>query len=87
MPWLHEHPTGNRSGSRQAVSRLRSGAMPPLGCLFHLPVYLDVTLTYGGNIVFTAGTHRDAIHMGVVDFLRLVDPVVTSFAAQQASTR
>lgn len=56
------------------------GAMPPLGNLFHLPVYVDKGLAKEKCIVFNAGTHRNAIHMKFTDFRRLTQPLITEFA-------
>jgi Ala-tRNA(Pro) deacylase len=55
------------------------GAMPPLGTLFGLPVYLDRELARQEFIAFNAGTHRDLIHMRVSDFEKLVHPVTGNF--------
>jgi Ala-tRNA(Pro) deacylase len=56
------------------------GAMPPLGELYSLPVYVDELLTADQEIVFNAGTHRDAIRMSYADFESLSKPTVASFA-------
>jgi len=56
------------------------GALPPLGMLFGLPVYMDVRLTEESYIFFNAGTHRDAIHMSVPDYIRIANPVIIQFA-------
>jgi len=61
------------------------GAMPPLGHLFGLPVFVDRSLLGPINIAFNAGTHRDLIHIGVNDFLRLTNPVVCDFAMRLES--
>jgi Ala-tRNA(Pro) deacylase len=58
------------------------GAMPPLGSLFGLPVYLDRAVANQEFMAFNAGTHRDSIHMRSADFQRLVRPVVGNFAEQ-----
>ncbi len=55
------------------------GAMPPLGTLFSLRVYLDRKVSNREFIAFNAGTHRDVIHMRVADFWDLVRPVVGDF--------
>jgi Ala-tRNA(Pro) deacylase len=55
------------------------GAMPPLGTLFNLRVYLDREVSSQEFIAFNAGTHRDVIHMRVTDFKRLVQPVIGDF--------
>jgi len=56
------------------------GAMPPLGSLFGLPVYLDREVANREFIAFNAGTHRDVIHMRVADFRQLVQPVMGDFS-------
>ena len=56
------------------------GAMPPIGSLYNLPVYVDESLADDEEIVFNAGTHHDAIRMRYDDFARLVKPRVCSFA-------
>jgi Ala-tRNA(Pro) deacylase len=56
------------------------GAMPPFGELFNLPVYLDERLAKENHIVFSAGTHRDAIHMRLDDYVRVAKPLITGFA-------
>jgi Ala-tRNA(Pro) deacylase len=58
------------------------GAMPPFGSLYGLPVYVDESLAADEEIVFNAGTHRDAIRMRYLDFARLAKPVVCSFASR-----
>ncbi len=58
------------------------GAMPPLGELYGLPVYVDESLPVDKDIVFSAGTHRDAIRMNYDDFVRLARPTICSFAAK-----
>jgi Ala-tRNA(Pro) deacylase len=55
------------------------GAMPALGTLFGLPVYLDRKVASQEFIAFSAGTHRDVIHMRSADFQRLANPVIGDF--------
>ena len=55
------------------------GAMPPLGTLYGLPVYVDRSLTTDEEIVFEGGTHSEAIRMRYWDFAALVFPVVAEF--------
>jgi len=52
------------------------GALPPFGSLFGVPVFLDAELAAQDSIAFRAGTSRDVIRISVVDFLRVVRPVV-----------
>ena len=56
------------------------GAMPPLGELYGLTVYADESLAADKEIIFNAGTHRDAIRMNYEDFVRLAKPIVCSIA-------
>jgi len=58
------------------------GAMPPLGPLYGLPVYLDGSLATQEEIAFNAGTHREVIHMKTADFRRLVKPLVVSIVRE-----
>jgi Ala-tRNA(Pro) deacylase len=51
------------------------GAMPPLGPLYNLPVYVSHYLADDEMITFNAGTHEDAIRMLYRDFVKLAKPV------------
>jgi Ala-tRNA(Pro) deacylase len=55
------------------------GAMPPFGPLYGHRVVVDRSLTADPEIVFNAGSHRDAIRMTYGDFASLVGPVVAEF--------
>ena len=55
------------------------GAMPPFGNLYGLEVYVDRSLTEDEEIVFQAGTHREAVKLRYQDFANLVRPVVAQF--------
>ena len=55
------------------------GAMPALGNLFDLPVYVDSRVASQEFIAFNAGTHRDVIHLSFGDFRRVVDPFIATF--------
>ncbi len=57
------------------------GAMPPLGNLYHLDVWVDAKLRLYPTISFNAGTHAEIIQMFFADFERLVHPRVASFGA------
>ncbi|HWC95342.1 MAG TPA: YbaK/EbsC family protein [Candidatus Sulfopaludibacter sp.] len=52
------------------------GAMPPVGNMYDLPVYLDSGLAAEPEIVFNAGTHHAAIHMKTADYRKLVNPII-----------
>ena len=57
------------------------GSTPPLGPLYGQMVFADVSLAGEPEILFSAGTHVDAIAMRWADFSRTVKPIVGSFAA------
>jgi Ala-tRNA(Pro) deacylase len=56
------------------------GAIPPFGNLYGMNVWIDKSLAGTEEIVFTAGTHRDAIRMRYSDFAALVYARVGSIA-------
>ena len=55
------------------------GAMPPLGPLYRQQVVVEATLADARDIVFDAGSHREAIRMPYAEFERLVRPTVAAF--------
>jgi len=56
-----------------------TGAMPPFGNLFDMPVYVDESLTKDKEIAFSAGSHNEVIRLSFEDFARLVKPKVLKF--------
>jgi Ala-tRNA(Pro) deacylase len=66
---------------RQFFPGCDAGAMPPLGPLYGHEVFVDVSLAAETEIVFSAGTHVDAIAMRWADFARTVRPIVGRFSA------
>ena len=58
-----------------------TGAMPPFGNLYGMPVFADASLENDKEIAFNAGTHRELIRMMWVDYVKLVQPVILEFAA------
>ncbi len=78
------HPT--RLATEGEFSSLFSdceiGAVPPLGELYGLRVFVDESLAVDKEIIFNAGTHRDAIRMTYDDFVSLAKPTVCSFATK-----
>jgi len=59
-----------------------TGAMPPFGNLYDLPVYVDPSLAGESHIVFRIGTHRESMKLAYADYARLAQPVVGEFAWQ-----
>jgi len=62
-----------------------TGAMPPFGNLYGIPVYVDETLTEDREIAFNAGSHYELIKMAFADFERLVKPEVMEFSTGQVA--
>ena len=60
------------------------GAMPPIGALYGMRVYLDSSLLDEEMIAFNAGTHRDVVHMRTSDFRELTNPTMVSLAREAA---
>lgn len=50
------------------------GAMPPLGNLYGMEVYVEPHLASDPEISFNAGTHTELIRMAYKDFERLTHP-------------
>lgn len=65
---------------RRLFPECELGAMPPFGPLYGQTVYVDATLALEPEIVFNAGTHREAIAMRWNDFVKMVNPIVGKFA-------
>lgn len=66
-------------------SECETGAMPPFGNLYGLPVFAEVSLEQDKEIAFNAGTHRELIRMAWEDFRKLVEPNIVSFAAGRSA--
>ncbi len=69
---------------KQAFPDCETGAMPPFGMLYSVPVYVDETLTRDTTIAFNAGTHLELIRMAFADFERLVQPEVLKFSTRHS---
>src|SRR5271169_974713 len=70
---------------KQHFPDCETGAMPPFGNLYGIPVYVDETLTRDKEIAFNAGTHLELIRMEYGDFNRLVEPGVLRFSARHSA--
>ncbi len=60
------------------------GAMPPVGSLYGLPVYLDSMLAAEDVIAFNGGTHQEVVTMRTTEFRRLLHPLVVPLAREVA---
>jgi Ala-tRNA(Pro) deacylase len=66
---------------KDAFPGCETGAMPPFGSLYGLPVLVDETVTQDQEIVFNAGSHTELIRLAYEDFARLEGPKVLRFSA------
>lgn len=69
---------------KQQFPDCETGAMPPFGNLYGMPVYVDKTLTRDKEIAFNAGTHFELIRMAYADFDRLAKPEVLQFSTRHS---
>jgi Ala-tRNA(Pro) deacylase len=65
---------------RDRFPECETGAMPPFGPLYGMPVFVDERLTREKEIAFNAGSHRELIRLSYEDFARLVKPAVANFS-------
>lgn len=65
---------------KDRFAECETGAMPPFGNLYGLPVFADENLARDQEIAFNAGTHRELIRMAWGDFKRLAEPTMLRFA-------
>ncbi|MGA2903050.1 MAG: YbaK/EbsC family protein [Candidatus Korobacteraceae bacterium] len=70
---------------KQHFPDCETGAMPPFGNLYGIPVYADETLAEDREIAFNAGSHFELIKMAFKDFERLVKPEVMEFSSARAA--
>lgn len=70
---------------KQHFPDCETGAMPPFGNLYSIPVYVDLTLTEDREIAFNAATHFELIKMAYADFAKLVKPEVMEFSSARAA--
>ncbi|MDB6031454.1 MAG: prolyl-tRNA synthetase [Verrucomicrobiales bacterium] len=78
--------TGSSSAHMASEAQMKSlfpdceiGAMPPLGNLYGMEVYVAPALAQSGEIVFNAGSHTELIKMRFADFERVAQPRILSF--------
>jgi len=65
---------------KQHFPDCETGAMPPFGNLYAMPVYVDATLAEDKEIAFNAGSHLELIRLAYEDFERLVQPLTLHFS-------
>ena len=68
---------------KDAFPDCETGAMPPFGNLYDIPVYADLSLASYEEITFSAGSHRELVRMGWKDLERLVNPTIHALTYQK----
>ena len=63
-----------------------TGAMPPFGNMYNMPVYVAEQLARDKEIAFNAGTHSELVRLAFDDYVRLVKPVVCPLILQRMAT-
>lgn len=69
---------------RELFPDCETGAMPPFGNLWGVPVFVDQRLREDETIAFNAGTHEELLRLAYGDFERLVEPVVAELSGHRA---
>ena len=64
-----------------------TGAMPPFGNLYQMPVIADESLAHDKEIAFNAGTHRELVRLAWEDFERLVVPKMAKITTGPAKSQ
>ncbi len=60
------------------------GAIPPIGELWDVPVWVDDSLGREAETVFSGGTHHDTVHLAYRDFVRIAKPTFGAFSIRAA---
>lgn len=55
-----------------------TGAMPPLGNLYQIPVISDELITKQQNLFFEGGSHREIVRILYSDYLKLAHPKIAN---------
>lgn len=59
------------------------GAMPPVGSLYDMRVFVDKMVTEVDDLCFNAASHEQTLRMNCGDYLQLEQPVVGAFAIKE----
>src|SRR5262249_22722058 len=62
------------------------GAIPPFGCLFSVPTFVEEGLLEQRDITMPVGDHRSAVRMRATEYLRLAKPRCGRFAVHEGTT-
>ena len=68
------------------LTNLQIGAIPPIGSVLGLPVYVDNSLSLNIQIAFNAGDRTRSIIMPCSDYLNLTKPILGNFVSSSATS-
>ena len=63
------------------------GAMPPIGRLYDMPLYVDQEFRDHEDIYFQAGNHNEVVKMRFDDFERLAGPFTGEFPVHRETSK
>ncbi|MEK7533586.1 MAG: aspartate--tRNA ligase [Patescibacteria group bacterium] len=64
----------------EQVTGVTIGAVPPLGLIFGIPLYMDSSVRTNSHVSFNAGLHTHSIRMSEAGYERLSQPTVGEFS-------
>lgn len=64
----------------EQVTGVTIGAVPPLGRIFGIPLYMDAAVRTNTHVSFNAGLHTHSIRMGEPEYETLAQPTVGEFS-------
>lgn len=64
----------------EKVTTVQIGAVPPLGHIFSIPLYVDESLRQNETIYFNPGLHAKTIAIKEADYEKAAQPIIGSFA-------
>jgi len=68
---------------REMFADCELGAMPPFGSLYGTRVFADEMVTEVDDLCFNAGTHEQILRMEYLDYVKLEQPVIGTFAIKE----
>ena len=63
------------------------GAMPPIGRLYDLPMYVDEEFRNHESIFFQAGNHHEVVRMRFADYEKIAGPFTGEFTVHRETTK
>jgi prolyl-tRNA editing enzyme YbaK/EbsC (Cys-tRNA(Pro) deacylase) len=75
----------NMARESDIKNKLKSsiGLVAPFGVLYGIPTYFDRGLAKNKNLILAAGTYTESLRMAAKAYIKLIEPVIGSFAASK----